>query len=131
MIEFMVYSDPVPKGSTKAFVVNGRACTTNANPKTKAWETLVATVAQEHRPESLLDGPVGVSLEFELTKPKSVKREYPSVKPDVDKLTRAVLDGLTGVIFKDDAQVVVLGAQKRYGESPGVKVFVWEVGNGD
>ena len=126
-VQFMVYSDPVPKGSTKAFVVNGRACTTNANSKTKAWETLVATVAQEHRPEELWRGPVAVALRFIVSKPKTVKRGYPSVKPDIDKLARAVLDGLTGIVFQDDAQVIDLEVRKRYGDSPGVSVLVWEV----
>lgn len=34
-------------------------------------------------------------------------RMLPSVKPDYDKLTRAVLDGLTRALVEDDAQVCV------------------------
>jgi Holliday junction resolvase RusA-like endonuclease len=33
----------------------------------------------------------------------------------VDKLCRAVLDALTGILYHDDAQVVSLNASKRYG----------------
>lgn len=34
-------------------------------------------------------------------------RALPSVKPDFDKLTRAVLDGLSRALVEDDAQVVI------------------------
>ena len=37
---------------------------------------------------------------------------------DVDKLSRSTLDGLTGVAYDDDRQVVSINAQKR-----------WTVGN--
>jgi Holliday junction resolvase RusA-like endonuclease len=40
---------------------------------------------------------------------------YPAGRPDLDKLARAVLDGLTdGGAWKDDGQVVMLLAQKVY-----------------
>jgi Holliday junction resolvase RusA-like endonuclease len=39
---------------------------------------------------------------------------YPVVRPDADKLLRAVLDALTGRVWADDAQVVVATARKRY-----------------
>jgi crossover junction endodeoxyribonuclease RusA len=40
---------------------------------------------------------------------------YPASKPDLDKLIRAVLDGLTdGGAWKDDGQVVALAARKMY-----------------
>jgi crossover junction endodeoxyribonuclease RusA len=48
-------------------------------------------------------------------------------KPDLDKLTRSILDALTGVVLDDDAQIVRLLAEKVYartGERPGVEVTV-------
>ena len=42
-------------------------------------------------------------------------------RPDLDKLQRAVLDALTGVLFSDDGQVVQLAAVKQYGQ-PGVHI---------
>lgn len=42
---------------------------------------------------------------------------YPAGRPDVDKLARAVLDGLTmGGAMADDAQVVELQARKRWAD---------------
>jgi Holliday junction resolvase RusA-like endonuclease len=46
--------------------------------------------------------------------------DFPASKPDLDKLCRAVLDGLTdGGAWKDDGQVVMLLAGKIYPE-PGM-----------
>ena len=42
--------------------------------------------------------------------------------PDLDKLIRAVLDGLTGVAYEDDGQVVQIEAQKLYGASVGAEI---------
>jgi Holliday junction resolvase RusA-like endonuclease len=46
-------------------------------------------------------------------KPNAVKA--PIVRPDVTKLTRAVEDACTSIVWRDDAQVVVQVARKRYG----------------
>lgn len=73
----------------------------------------------------ILDEPIeeGVSvyLDFRFDRPKSVsvaKRPRMTVKPDLDKLCRAVLDSLTwngetGVL-KDDSRVVAITANKTY-----------------
>jgi len=53
----------------------------------------------------------------------------PATRPsDLDKLVRAVLDALTGIVWKDDAQVVALKATKVQGVTPGVEVEATEEG---
>lgn len=52
--------------------------------------------------------------------------EYPIVRPDLDKLARAVNDALTKVIFKDDSQVVQMLIKKVYGFPEGIKVRIYE-----
>lgn len=42
---------------------------------------------------------------------------YKTTKPDLDKLIRAVLDSLTGVVFVDDSQVSELAARKSFGRA--------------
>lgn len=70
---------------------------------------------------------VRITVEFHLARPKSAKkRAYPTVKPDADKLVRGVLDGLTGVCFEDDAQVVRIEATKVYGMPERMLVSVGE-----
>ena len=48
----------------------------------------------------------------------------PTKKPDIDNVIKAVLDGLNGVAYHDDAQVVVLTAIKNYSNEPRVTVVV-------
>ncbi|MCR4339570.1 MAG: RusA family crossover junction endodeoxyribonuclease [Gemmatimonadaceae bacterium] len=52
--------------------------------------------------------------------------EWPTTKPDADKLTRALLDALTGVAYVDDSQVVHLGIRKEWAlTGPGTRVEVY------
>ena len=52
---------------------------------------------------------------------------YPTTKPDVLKLARAVEDALTGVLWRDDAQIVAESIYKDYGEPARVVVTVEEI----
>ena len=70
------------------------------------------------------DGAVKVTCMFMIHKPKTVKREYPTVVPDLDNCIKAVLDGLnpkrdgygriTKGAWKDDSQVIEIHAKKIY-----------------
>lgn len=130
-IEFAVDGVPIPQGSKTAFVVGKRAVVTDANKGTlKPWRALVTAAALDALARSFqdpLEGAIDVEVVFSFVRPKSVPltRVYPSVKPDVDKLARAVLDGLTDSgLFRDDAQVVRLVATKVYASTPGARVIV-------
>ena len=48
----------------------------------------------------------------------------PTTKPDIDNVIKAVLDGLNGVAYADDSQVVALSASKCYSDDPRVVVIV-------
>lgn len=74
----------------------------------------------------MIEGPAAVSLEFSVPKPKSAPKKrdvLPHKRPDLDKLVRAALDAMSGVAFRDDAQIVDITATKRYG-TPGVYVRI-------
>jgi crossover junction endodeoxyribonuclease RusA len=116
MQSFTAFGVPQPKGSTRAFIVKGRARTTNANKATKPWESVVAHAALEAGVKQL-EGPVGITMLFCFQRPKSVSaksRPCHTVKPDLDKLIRAVLDALTGIAYRDDSQVGSIIAGKDY-----------------
>lgn len=122
LLHWFVEGTPVPQGSKTAMVVNGRAVMFEANKKHKAWRDHVrATVGTLETPSTQ---PVRVELQFWFERPKTVKRDHMSVKPDLDKLSRSVLDAITGGILKDDSQVVILNARKEYGDKPGVLIRV-------
>ena len=113
-----VYGDPVPQGSMHAF--NNRVVHHN-DRKLKDWRKKVRAHFTTYE---MWKGPITVELEFWLYRGKTVKRDLPSVKPDIDKLARAILDALTGVVYADDSQVCQLVVVKRYGPKPGVQITV-------
>lgn len=89
----------------------------------KAWRSLIGWTAKSFLPRPL-SGAISIQLDFAFIKPKTVNRDRPSVKPDLDKLIRAVLDALTGIAYTDDSQVVRILAQKSYGSVEGVRVIM-------
>ena len=136
-IKFTVYGSPVPQGSKQPYTfkdkVTGqiRASLSESGGKNlAAWRNDISVIAQRYRPEKPFDSAVGIKLIFYSLRPQSVnekKRPYPSVRPDIDKLSRAVLDGLKGKVFTDDSRVCNLIALKRYDNTPRVEVEVWEL----
>jgi len=142
-IDFFVAGEPVPQGSTKSFYIKklDRVVTTHGNRNTERWRQRIASEAQ-HTNESRGcnfysdDRRCGykVSLEFVFTKPKSTPKKFNmnTKRPDLDKLIRAVLDGITDVLIPDDAQVVSINASKSYcmgDEAPGLRISVERLNN--
>ena len=114
-----VHGDPVAQGSMSA----GRGRVFHASKGLRPWRDKVtkaafAVVSELDDAAYPTSDPVRVSLHFLLRRPKRTKRERPTVVPDLDKLSRAVLDALTGVVYADDAQVVSLHASKVYAFQP-------------
>lgn len=114
---FNIFLNGVPqsKGSIKAFVVGGRARLTSDNPKLKSWQSSMVQRVALVRPPTIPAGvPVYVRLIFVMPRPASrpsrirqTLANWCVVKPDIDKLTRAVLDVLTQAgVYADDNQVV-------------------------
>lgn len=118
MIRFTVYGVPQPKGSARAFVPKGwtRPVVTSANKTLKGWERQIAAAANAVATGQLLQGPLAVQVEFVLPRPASLPKRVKdhTKRPDLDKLVRGACDALTHVLWQDDAQIVVLGATKRY-----------------
>ena len=56
--------------------------------------------------------------------------EHHVSKPDLDNVQKAILDGMNGIVFEDDSQVIDSRTRKAYGPEPGVKVFIDEVKHG-
>ena len=143
MITFFVPGVPVSKGSAKAFVhrTTKRVVVMQDNrDRQKPWASAITYAAAESavQHKHKINGcGVSVALHFTMPRPRShygtgrnsqaVKPSAPlrhTVKPDLDKLVRTVLDALTGVLWNDDSQVTQLTAFKKYGDRPGVRVEV-------
>lgn len=101
------------------------------DPKTaKPWrEAVSSTVARAvDTPRS---GPLELVMTFQLPRPKShygtgknkdlVKKSAPqfhSQKSDIDNIIKSTLDAMNGVLYKDDAQVSKITAQKVWADFP-------------
>lgn len=119
--------EPIPQGSKSARVTNGRAVMWDANPHLKRWREAIAQAAWRATNGEQIDSPCAVTVWFYFERPKSVTRAHMSVKPDIDKLCRAVLDGLGDSILSDDSRVVELSARKQYADhdtKPGCMIHV-------
>ena len=145
-VEFTVLGRPQPAGSKRAFMIRkggkptGVAVTDDAK-KSRPWKDSVAAAAHEHlngRPP--LTGPLLLEVDFYVARPaghfgtgrnRDVVRpaapRFPAVRPDATKLVRAVEDALTGLVWRDDAQVVIQTVRKRYGHPERAEIFVQEV----
>lgn len=135
MIIFDVLGTPAPKGSNRAMVRGGRAVFVPGGSKVnqtklKGWDASVREAALEQLGPCLaprfVDVPLAVSIVFRLARPgghwrpkgglKPSAPPFPSKKPDADKLARATLDSLSGLVFDDDARIVRLVVTKVFAE---------------
>lgn len=132
---------PAPQGS-KRHVGGGRMV--EMSKAVGPWREAVRAETQRRRQaRTFIEGtPVEVHVTFVLPRPKGHYRtgrnaallrpaapKYPAGRPDLDKLARAVLDGLTaGGAWKDDSQVVLLQLAKFYADDdqPGCTIFIQE-----
>ena len=121
MITFSVKGLPIPQGSMK--VINGHMIHSQGSVLT-GWRSQIGFAARAAGAKPHLEA-VHIEMIFTMPRPKTVTRPEPSVAPDLDKLVRAVLDGLTAIAYRDDGQVVRLTAAKQYGVNPGVWVQMW------
>jgi Holliday junction resolvase RusA-like endonuclease len=132
MISFFVEGEPAPQGSKNGFVKNGRVVMVESSKKVKPWRSAVTEQTARYLSWNTLEAmttPVEIALVFHLPRPKSVTRDWPSVKPDLDKLIRSTFDGLTtGGLYTDDALVIAVSASKQYAtDKIGCQIIASEV----
>lgn len=93
--------------------------------KTRNYEAEIRMHAlAEKKLQSLAEPtPETVSLEADIVfyfpipqnKLKKIKDNAPMmIKPDLDNLVKSILDGLQGILFKDDKQITKITASKLY-----------------
>lgn len=133
-ITFTVPGQPQGKGRPRVGKIGGHARMFTPE-KTVAYEGLIAYAAkQAMQGRALIDGPVAVVLDVCCQVPASWSKKkqaqalagqvFPVTKPDIDNVEKAIFDGLNGVAWKDDVQVVDVCKRKRYAETPGVHVEI-------
>ncbi len=122
MTKIKVMMAGVPQGSHSAFIVKTKSGMNRAVITDKKKQSLneerVAIAEEYAKANGKRYATEGISLDitFGFIKPKSIPKKVTlkTKKPDIDKLLRAVLDGLTGVAYNDDSQVIEVKAKKIY-----------------
>ena len=134
VLRFEVPGMPAPQGS-KRHVGGGRMV--ESSKDLPAWRSSVAWAARAaHGSRAAMDGPLAMELSFRFPMPASrPKRDrvrgvkWRTVKPDLDKLCRAVFDALTDAgVITDDARIVQVAAMKQERtDDAGVTVHVTQI----
>lgn len=140
MIVVELPGEPRGKGRPRSRIARGKAgqqfvavytdAQTRAYEKALAWAGKIAMGAREP-----LTGPLAVAVEAVMGVPASWSRPKrdsalagvvrPTGAPDVDNMLK-VIDGLHGIVFENDSQIVEAKISKRYGENPRLHIEISE-----
>lgn len=107
-----IFQDPVAKGRAK-FTRSGFLYTP---AKTRKSEASIKTEMRSLFTGEPFDSAIKVKIIFNLKRPKSVKRLYPAVKPDVDNYIKQIFDSGNGILWVDDSLICSLYTTKQYSE---------------
>lgn len=136
-VTIRIPGDPVAKGRPRATAIGGQA-RMYTPATTRAYEQRVAIAAREAMAKAPpMEGALSVSIEITMPIPVSWSKRkqaealaglvMPTGRPDLDNLIKALTDACNWIVWRDDAQIVRLMAEKRYGEQPGAVVSViWQ-----
>ena len=132
---FTIPGEVVPKGRPK-FSHVGNYVKAYTPAKTVNFENLVKIEYERQCPDTFFpEGkPLAMYIEFHFKIPQSASNKKkalmasneirPTRKPDLDNAIKSVADGLNGVAYKDDSQIVKISCTKWYGDIPHTKVLI-------
>jgi len=136
MVTFTVDANPVGKQRAR-YAKRGNFVQAYTPEKTRNYETLIkeAGIGAMGSSEPL-ETPVTLYLYILMPIPKSYSKkrmeaclngsEQPIRKPDASNILKSVEDGLNGVVYKDDSQIVNIHVTKVYASQGGVDICVKE-----
>ena len=133
---FQVEGTPVPKGRPR-FARRGKFVSTYSPKTTVDYESKVSDAAKlAMGSQKPLEGPIVACIYITLPIPASYSKkrlnaclsgeERPTKRSDIDNFCKAIFDGMNGIVFEDDSQVVSLHARKVWGMVGLVEVMVQE-----
>lgn len=111
-IEFVVYGNPQGKQRPR---FSKRSSSIYTPAKTRSYERQIAkaytTAANGY---SFGDKPVEIWITAVMPKAKTSRKKYPTIKPDIDNIQKAVFDGLNGIAYNDDKQILAAVIHKCF-----------------
>ena len=105
--------------------------------KVSVYKKQLAMMCRFQYKQAPLSGPLKVEIKFFRHVQSSVSKKErnlrlsgshrPVVKPDTDNYIKSTLDGLNGLLWEDDNQIVDLIAHKYYSDNPRVEIEVTQL----
>ena len=114
-VRFAVPGPPMPKERARVVLRRDRAHASTPK-RTASWERTVATYALEARqraPAWSLAARYAVEI-----------HAYRAGRFDLDNVIKSAHDGCTGILWKDDAQVVEIHAHREEGDGEGERLVM-------
>lgn len=138
LVTFSIQGDPHGKGRARSFVNKGGKIGHFTPKKTRGYESVVRGMsAISMRSAKPMLGPIKVLLVAVFAVPESYTasrrenclagREFPTKKPDADNIEKSFLDGMKGVVYRDDCQIVILSCSKIYGAKAVTHIQIEEI----
>ena len=127
-LEFKIPGEPCAQGRPRFSVIRGHAVAFDpAKSKNyKSFVKMLAMAAMDEQEWRYNEFPLRLRIQVFQSIPKSKSKkfreaalnglEYPTVKPDVDNVAKTIMDALSGVVYKDDKQIIQLDITKNYAD---------------
>lgn len=129
-MKIVIEGKPRGKGRPR-FARNGIVYT---DKQTKEYEELVKINYFICKDKKLYNNAIKIEIRAYFEPIKSISKKerekligtYYTKKPDADNIAKIIMDGLNGLAYKDDSQVVELVVTKQYSDKEYVEVIINE-----
>jgi Holliday junction resolvase RusA-like endonuclease len=123
VIKFQINARPQPKERPYS-IGRGKRRTPD---RTVNFELLVKCEFRAQHPfHEILTGPVGMSVDIQFRRPKTVAKGYWHTNPgDASNIVKAIEDGLNRVAYVDDRQIADSHVIKHWGDCDRIVVSIW------
>ena len=132
-VEFTIDGDPIGKARPRMNTRTGKAYTPT---KTRMYEDYIKLLYRT-QVKYYFEGYVRLTIKafYGVAKSDSKKKKEdklsnilrPIKKPDLDNIVKLIADGLNGIAYKDDTQIVEIVAKKYYSDKPRVEVVIQDI----
>ena len=120
IFSFILDGNPIPLARHR----HGNGRTWDSQKQAKVAIGLQLVNQFKHEP---LTGPLKLDVTFFLPPPQKNKKiinTYHHYRPDLDNLIKMICDSANKILYKDDSQISVLNAQKKYSLKPRTELAI-------
>lgn len=129
--EFFAPLEEIPRTTSQQKGFNRRTGQVYTKAKVRQVKNLYGFIFKTHRPPRIMTGAIRVKVIFFFPAKRPHKHGEPkTTRPDVENMSKELLDAANGVLWADDSQIADLRLIKTYGEECGIYLKAVEIGQG-